>query len=352
MTTVRCLLGFAVGFTTTLLSFGGTGPLQYDPIDEASVRGIVWTRAQHSIRGEFAECEGDPNAYSEVDLSGDFGLSYSGIAVGAGYIGPVTLGQECSSGSYSADAFAATTEVDLSAAIIASNSTILVLVREKFAGGVFLDTDDVPPTLVFASVLQLGHGNNDDGEPIRIQVPVSVSEGTKINVRRAEIVGTVGCVGTSGCYCGSGSYSGCTLTAPGISVGGECDGCGDPSYSVTLGASDPNVPANPDASIQLRYMPQSEATIFCSDECIDHTASIAVDITAILMAEYYTDVLCEGDFDGDNDIDAADLSSLLELFGFEFGDSNYDPDFDLDGDLTIGAGDLSVLLENYGTSCE
>lgn len=57
---------------------------------------------------------------------------------------------------------------------------------------------------------------------------------------------------------------------------------------------------------------------------------------------------CQGDLDGDGDVDLADLSALLGNFGGSGGPA----EGDLDGDGDVDLADLSALLENFGTSCE
>ncbi|MFQ5807028.1 MAG: trypsin-like peptidase domain-containing protein [Phycisphaerae bacterium] len=58
---------------------------------------------------------------------------------------------------------------------------------------------------------------------------------------------------------------------------------------------------------------------------------------------------CPGDLDGDNDIDLADLSTLLANYGTTSGASYEDGDLDGDGDVDLA--DLSALLAVYGTTC-
>lgn len=56
-----------------------------------------------------------------------------------------------------------------------------------------------------------------------------------------------------------------------------------------------------------------------------------------------------GDLDGDGDVDLADLSALLAVYGLCDGDPGFDPVADIDGDGCVGLADLSALLANYGT---
>ena len=58
-----------------------------------------------------------------------------------------------------------------------------------------------------------------------------------------------------------------------------------------------------------------------------------------------------GDLDGDCDVDLADLSILLGIYGSCDGDPDYLEVADLDGDDCIGLGDLSLLLAHYGDTC-
>ena len=50
-----------------------------------------------------------------------------------------------------------------------------------------------------------------------------------------------------------------------------------------------------------------------------------------------------GDFDGDGDVDAGDLATLLSEWGPCEGCTS-----DLEGDGVVDAGDLAVLLGNWG----
>ena len=60
---------------------------------------------------------------------------------------------------------------------------------------------------------------------------------------------------------------------------------------------------------------------------------------------------CPEDFNGDGQIDLADLALLLAAYGSCYGDAVYDPKLDLDNDGCIGLSDLARLLAVYGTSC-
>ena len=62
-----------------------------------------------------------------------------------------------------------------------------------------------------------------------------------------------------------------------------------------------------------------------------------------------TSTPCEGDLDGDNDVDLADLSQLLANYGVTSGAAYEDGDLDGDGDVDLA--DLSALLAVYGTTC-
>lgn len=58
---------------------------------------------------------------------------------------------------------------------------------------------------------------------------------------------------------------------------------------------------------------------------------------------------CEGDVDGDGDIDLTDLAILLTNFGAPSGADREDGD--LDGDTDVDLTDLAILLTHFGTSC-
>ncbi len=59
---------------------------------------------------------------------------------------------------------------------------------------------------------------------------------------------------------------------------------------------------------------------------------------------------CDGDLDGDGDIDLSDLAQLLSSYGTTSGVCYADGDIDGDGDVDLS--DLAALLAVYGTTCE
>jgi hypothetical protein len=58
---------------------------------------------------------------------------------------------------------------------------------------------------------------------------------------------------------------------------------------------------------------------------------------------------CDGDLDGDNDVDLSDLAILLANYGMTEGATYENGDLDGDGDVDLN--DLAALLAVYGTSC-
>ncbi len=81
----------------------------------------------------------------------------------------------------------------------------------------------------------------------------------------------------------------------------------------------------------------------------------AADITrsiAGFLADYAVVIVepCEGDLDGDRDVDLDDLAILLANYGMTSG-AAYE-DGDLDGDEDVDLNDLAMLLAVYGTTCE
>jgi len=83
------------------------------------------------------------------------------------------------------------------------------------------------------------------------------------------------------------------------------------------------------------------------DFAADLTRSIAG-----FLADYAVVIVqpCEGDLDGDRDVDLNDLAILLANYGMTSG-AEYE-DGDLDGDEDVDLNDLALLLAVYGTTCE
>jgi subtilisin family serine protease len=55
-----------------------------------------------------------------------------------------------------------------------------------------------------------------------------------------------------------------------------------------------------------------------------------------------------GDVNGDNKVDARDLTQLIQVFGSKSGDSNWNPNADINQDGQINVMDLQLLGKNYG----
>jgi hypothetical protein len=68
-------------------------------------------------------------------------------------------------------------------------------------------------------------------------------------------------------------------------------------------------------------------------------------------AAFYFDIGCDGDIDGDRDVDLSDLGALLASFGLEPGDPWYDVRADVDGDGDVDLSDLGALLAAYELPC-
>jgi len=60
---------------------------------------------------------------------------------------------------------------------------------------------------------------------------------------------------------------------------------------------------------------------------------------------------CQGDFDGDGDVDIADVQAVAFRWGTSSGDANYDACYDLDNDGDIDISDIQQVAFLWGTTC-
>ena len=60
---------------------------------------------------------------------------------------------------------------------------------------------------------------------------------------------------------------------------------------------------------------------------------------------------CQGDFDGDGDVDISDVQAVAFRWGTVLGDDNYDPCYDLDNDGDIDISDVQQVAFLWGSSC-
>lgn len=87
-------------------------------------------------------------------------------------------------------------------------------------------------------------------------------------------------------------------------------------------------------------------------ETLDFIAEVdgeGSDVPELYLEEESLDPTCEGDLDGDGDVDITDLSELLGNFGQTENVTLMDGDLDTDGDVDIA--DISALLALYGQTC-
>ncbi|MFN0137241.1 MAG: S8 family serine peptidase [Phycisphaerae bacterium] len=82
----------------------------------------------------------------------------------------------------------------------------------------------------------------------------------------------------------------------------------------------------------------------------DGIAGTAATWTNARVRIYGTEI-CNGDIDGDRDIDLADLATLLTAFGLNVNDVGYVAYADFDGDRAVTLTDLALLLQGFGGNC-
>jgi V8-like Glu-specific endopeptidase len=90
----------------------------------------------------------------------------------------------------------------------------------------------------------------------------------------------------------------------------------------------------PGATMQVRFTANDA----------DTQSIVEAGIDAFQVIEYICDDECPGDFDGDGDVDQADLGHLLAHYGIDDGG-------DIDGDGDTDQADLGALLAQYGQPC-
>jgi large repetitive protein len=61
-----------------------------------------------------------------------------------------------------------------------------------------------------------------------------------------------------------------------------------------------------------------------------------------------TDMLLEGDANGDNQVNIADFSILAAAFNTSEGDSGYDARADFNDDNAVNIADFSLMASNFG----
>lgn len=83
---------------------------------------------------------------------------------------------------------------------------------------------------------------------------------------------------------------------------------------------------------------------FVSEDGTVHDANITFSGATVCV----TDDACEGDLDGDRDVDSDDMDVFRAAFGAVAGSPAYNPACDLDADGDVDADDLDVLRVDFG----
>ena len=81
-------------------------------------------------------------------------------------------------------------------------------------------------------------------------------------------------------------------------------------------------------------------------QAIDSAGNVASDDN---NGAYYCALF--GDFDGDVDVDVADIMGVASQWRCRCGDECYDPRYDVDGDCDTDIVDIMKVVANWGASC-
>jgi hypothetical protein len=91
-------------------------------------------------------------------------------------------------------------------------------------------------------------------------------------------------------------------------------------------------------------------------DCNGNGIADDIDVTQQRSLDLNNDVIpdecqCLGELSGDLQIDLADLSLILGVFGSVIGDPDFEPALDPDSDGVISLADLAIVLSGFGLPC-
>lgn len=264
------------------------------------------------------------------------------------------------------------------------------------AGAIALgDPVDVPvnqaSSFVDVELCILGDSCDDDSSPISGTVQVELDDTnapTQITLTDFTLNITDQIDLSIGVFLGSLTATGSNLSVsyaqPGVGITGPLSGndftligvptlpSGSVSYdasgTVCIGLSGAGLPCSDTINLAEQGVVIADSfsgTVIVSDNTLTLEASVSLTIlldesdpslgalTIVGFATGSADLPrpptpCEGDIDGDDDADSADLNILLGNFGMSV---TPDTNGDLDGDGLVNSADLNILLAVFGSAC-